>query len=259
MNKLFSHTGNLDGLNEKSQVILFIHGAGMDHTVWASQKRYFAYKGYTTLSIDLPGHGDNINSVLHRIEDMSDYVYKILTELRIQNIKIVGHSMGSLIALDIASRYSKMVDRVVLLGACSEMKVHPKLLDAAKNDLSTAIEMIVNWGLCSNSKIGGADTPGMWVPNYLRVLIDRVTTNILGSDFTACDNFKNGIKAAKSVVCPTLIIAGKQDIKTPLNKGKELSSLIKNSTFTSIDDCGHMMMLEEPFKVNKAINKIIVA
>ena len=258
MKTLYSYSSDLKNLNKDSRIIIFIHGAGMDHTVWSSQKRYFASRGFAIINIDLPGHGDNTEDELHTIEEMSDYVTNIFKDLEKKEVIIIGHSMGALIALDIGCRYSKIVDRLILLGVSEEMNVHPNLLNATKNDLFIAVEKIVGWGLAANSKIGGAHSPGMWVPNFVRTLLSKVTTNTLGSDFAACNNYKNGSSSAKSIKCPVLIISGKKDVMTPNYKGKELASSIKDSTFTSIADCGHMMMLESPMEVNRAISNEIV-
>ena len=53
---VFAATGG-QPFDPAQPAIVFIHGAGMDHTVWALQTRYFAYRGRGVLAVDLPGHG----------------------------------------------------------------------------------------------------------------------------------------------------------------------------------------------------------
>ena len=58
--------------------IVFVHGAGMDHTVWALQTRYFAHRGRNVLAIDLPGHGRSAGKALPAIDEMADWLARLL-------------------------------------------------------------------------------------------------------------------------------------------------------------------------------------
>jgi len=57
--------------------VVFLHGAGMDHTVWALQTRYFAWHGYGVLAVDLPGHGKSEGPALKTIGEMADWVWAL--------------------------------------------------------------------------------------------------------------------------------------------------------------------------------------
>uniref|UniRef100_UPI0035B10921 alpha/beta fold hydrolase n=1 Tax=Zoogloea sp. TaxID=49181 RepID=UPI0035B10921 len=84
--------------------VVFIHGAGHDHSVWTLQSRYFASHGWNVLAPDLPGHGQSAGPQLTSIEALADWVLALLAELQIAGATLVGHSMGSLIALEAAAR-----------------------------------------------------------------------------------------------------------------------------------------------------------
>ena len=84
--------------------IAFVHGNGLDHTVWQLQSRYFAHHGKNVLAVDLPGHGRSEGAPLTTIAAMGDWVVDVLGALDIEQVAVVGHSMGSLVSLEVAAR-----------------------------------------------------------------------------------------------------------------------------------------------------------
>ena len=112
-------------------VMLFVHGAGMDHTVWVMQARYFARQGYAVLAPDLPGHGRSAGAPLASIEAIADWLDELLAAAGVQSASVIGHSMGSLAAVAFASRHPDKTERVMLFGTSIPMPVTHLLLDAA--------------------------------------------------------------------------------------------------------------------------------
>ena len=85
----------------------------------------------------------------------------------------------------------------------------------------------------------------------------RTIKNTLGVDFRACDNYKNGFEAAKQIKIPTLSILASDDKMCPVKEGKKLANLIEGSQIDIIDNCGHMMLLEEADRVLNVLKKFI--
>ena len=81
--------------------------------------------------------------------------------------------------------------------------------------------------------------------------------NTLGVDFRACDNYKNGFEAAKKIKIPTLSILATDDKMCPVKEGKKLAALIEGSHVDIIDNCGHMMLLEEADRVLKVLKNFV--
>src|ERR1700752_4767493 len=114
--------------------IVLLHGAGFDHTPWALHSRWFAHHGYGVLAPDLPGHGRSSGPLLPAIADMADWTAALLDAAGAAKARLVGHSMGSLIALETAARHPARVSALGLIGAAAAIPVSRDLLDAAAAD-----------------------------------------------------------------------------------------------------------------------------
>jgi pimeloyl-ACP methyl ester carboxylesterase len=94
--------------------VIFIHGAGMDHTVWTLQTRFFAYHGRNVLALDLPGHGRSAGPALPSVGALADWLLRAMDAFKLEKAALVGHSMGALIALEAAARAPARTRRVRL-------------------------------------------------------------------------------------------------------------------------------------------------
>src|SRR6202521_3031459 len=105
--------------------IVLLHGAGFDHTTWALHSRWFAHHGFGVLAPDLPGHGRSAGVPLPDIAEMADWTAALLDAAGAAKAKLVGHSMGSLIALETAARHPDKVLALSLIGTAATMTVGP--------------------------------------------------------------------------------------------------------------------------------------
>src|ERR1700755_1740044 len=85
--------------------VVMLHGAGFDHSTWALHSRWFAHHGHSVLAPDLPGHGRSGGKTLSTIGDMADWTVALLDAAGATTARLIGHSMGSLIALETAARH----------------------------------------------------------------------------------------------------------------------------------------------------------
>ena len=95
--------------------VVFVHGAANDHSVFALQSRYFAYHGRNVLAVDLPGHGQSDGAPLRSVDALADWLIAFLDAASVRSAALVGHSLGSLIALEAAGRAPERVDKLVLV------------------------------------------------------------------------------------------------------------------------------------------------
>jgi pimeloyl-ACP methyl ester carboxylesterase len=234
------------GCDPARPTILFVHGAGMDHSVWPLQARHFAYRGWNALAVDLPGHGRSAGEPLGSIGAMADWLAALLEALRVPAAHLVGHSMGALIGLELAARHRKRVARLALLGAAPKMPVHPALLEAAARPEPLAPELICDWGFGPAGHFGGHKAPGSWMLGHALRLLARSAAPRLHTDLAACNDYRHGSEAAAEVRCPTLVIAGAADRMTPARHAASLADAIEGAQLVVLPNCGHMMMVEQP-------------
>jgi len=234
--------------------VILIHGAGMDHTYWALQSRWFAWNGYTVLSPDLPGHGKSGGEPLPTIEAMAAWTGRLMDAAGLETAILVGHSMGAIIVLQAAADLGNRVERIALLGVADAIPVHPDLLDAAKENDPLAFDLITSWGHGRSAHFGANPNPGMWMLGGSRALLARNRPGVLFTDLNACNEWQGGLAAAAAVKCPALILSGDKDQMTPPKRAKFLADTIAQSRQVMLTDCGHMMMAEQP---NQTLDALI--
>jgi len=238
--------------------VVFIHGAANDHSVWTLQARYFAHHGWSALAVDLPGHGKSFGNAKQTIAQYSDWLINLLDNGGIANAVLVGHSMGSLVALDCAARHAARVSKLVLLGSSAPMPVSDVLLDAAKDNPAEAFDMLNIWGHAPQLKWGRNPTPGTSSMMAYKRLLEQSRPGVLFNDLSACHAFQPDDALFTAVNAPTLVIAGTRDMMTPAKSAQALALHIKARTVV-LDDCGHAMMQEAPDKVLDALRGFLAS
>ena len=233
--------------------VIFVHGAGLDRTVWALQTRYFAHRGHGVLAVDLPGHGHSEGPPLPSIEGIADWLAATIAAAGLKDAALVGHSMGSLVALECAARHPERVRALALVGAAAAMPVHPDLLAAAEANDVSAREAITFWGHSRPAQIGRDQVPGLWMVGGGMRLLERGAPGVLHNDLKACAAYTGGMAAAAKVTCPVRLILGDRDGMTPLKGGKALADGFHAAETLILPGCGHMIMAEQPDRALDAL------
>lgn len=244
-------------INPDEPAVVLVHGAGMDRTVWQLQTRNIAFMGRQVYAVDLPGHGRSEGAALTSIEEMADWLARFMDAANLKSATVIGHSMGALIAIDFAARYSDRMDHLCLMGIAETMPVHPDLLAAAERNEPVAAELIVFWGLGKSAQTGGHPHPGLWVHGASQTLLDQARPGVLFNDLSACHGFQGAMDAAANVDCKTRFVLGDGDNMTPARKAEKLISKIKEADSVVIAKCGHMMMTERPNQVFAALTGFV--
>jgi pimeloyl-ACP methyl ester carboxylesterase len=233
--------------------IVFLHGAGFDHTTWALHSRWFAHHGYGVLAPDLPGHGRSSGAPLPAIADMADWTASLLDAAGAATARLVGHSMGSLIALETAARHPAKVSALSLIGTAATMTVGPDLLQAAEAGDHAAIDMVSIWGLGHQAELGGSLAPGLWMHSGAQRVLESGRAGVLFNDLSACNAYHGALAAAAKVAVPVTLILGERDMMTPAKAGKALAAALPGSRTIVLRGAGHMMMVERPDELLAAL------
>ena len=161
--------------------------------------------------------------------------------------------MGAFVTLEAAARYPDRVDKLCLMGIAETMPVHPELLAAAERNELLAPELIVFWGLGQKAQTGGHPAPGLWVHGASKVLLANARSGVLYTGLSACNAYQGAAEAAALVKCPTLLVLGRDDKMAPAKKAEPLAQAIGDSKTIVINQCGHMMLIERPNQVHRAL------
>ncbi len=250
--KVYAATGGKP-FDAAKPAVIFLHGAGQDHTNWQLPARWFAWNGYAALAPDLPGHGRSDGPALPTIDALAQWVVRLMDAAKLEKAALVGHSMGGGIALETAAANPERIARLALLGTSLAMPVNETLLTATRDTPEVAHQMITTWALGPQARIGGNPAPGMWMSGGSLAVLARNQPGSLHAAFNACNLWKTGPEAAERVRCPTLVLIGGSDSMTPPKIGRALADKVAGSHTVVIPGSGHMMMYEAPDAVLDAL------
>ena len=254
--RVWYSTGGADWSPGRPLVIL-LHGAGGDHTVWALQSRALAQHGWNVAAADLPGHGRSEDqSGLDSVEALAAWTGRLIESLGEVKAMLSGHSMGACIALTLAAREPERISALTLLGAGAAMPVSEALLHDTRDRPERAQAFITAYAHGRPSHFGGMDSPGIWLLGAGQALLERCPAPVLHRDFAMCGAW-NGAPFAIQVRCPTLVLSGELDRMVPAKAGRDLAELIGGARFETISGTGHMMMGEAPGAVTRALRSFL--
>lgn len=253
---IFIYTGGKP-LRPELPGVLFLHGAANDHSVWALQSRWFAHHGYNALAVDLPGHGRSGGTAPASIEQLAEWTGRLIDAIGLDTVHLVGHSMGSLVALETAARGARQLGKLALLGCAVPMSVSDALLEAARSDEPRAIALITGWSHAPATLLWGGPIPGMWLPGVGRALMGRAERGLLHRDLANCRQYDGGLAAARKVRGPTLLLAGERDVMTPRKASLDLEAKLPDVRERRIAGAGHAMMSEQPDAVLDALRDFL--
>lgn len=245
-------------------IAVFIHGVLNDHSVWALQSRYLANHGWNVLAVDLPGHSRSEGEAPASVEQAAGFIGALLDALGVQRAALVGHSWGSLIALEAASRLGARVSHLVLVGTAYPMKVSPALIESSLNAPEKALKMV---NVFSRSTLASPSGAGFWVYGAgmalgRRVLRSNAKVNVFHRGFVACDSYANGEQAIAAITCPVLFVLGSQDQMTTPKAAQGLIGAGRaagKSVQVAYVPVGHHQMTEAPDETLFAVRDFLAA
>ena len=232
-----------------ARCVVFVHGALHDHSVWTLLARWHANHGWSVLAPDLPAHGRSAGPPLTSVEALADWLLALLDAAGVRQASLVGHSMGSLIALEAAAKAPERIDSLVLAGMAYPMAVSKALLDSARTDPLAAIDAVNVFSHSTFASKPSYPGPGSWLHGGNRALMRRVQAgcaeaNLFLTDFQVCDGYRGGLEAAARVRCPVTLVLGDNDQMTRPGQAGEIGAALRARTVRVA--AGHSMMAESP-------------
>jgi pimeloyl-ACP methyl ester carboxylesterase len=258
--EIYAYTGG-KAFRPEQPTAIFIHGVLGDHSVWILQSRYLAHHGWNVLAIDLPGHARSAGNAPESVEEAAEAIMALIEGMQLTSAALIGHSWGSLIALQAASQLKDRVSHLILIGTAFPMVVSESLLQTSLTQPEQALEMINVFSRATLAPVPSSMGPGTWVYGASKALGRRVLAsnrdvNVFHRGFVACNNYQNGRQAICEITCPALFILGERDQMTPpkaaqklIQWGREAGQAIQVITTPT----GHHQMTESPEETLAAI------
>ncbi|HZH05324.1 MAG TPA: alpha/beta hydrolase [Lautropia sp.] len=252
----YAYTGGRP-LVDGQPLMVLVHGAQHDHSVWGLQSRYLAHHGYSMLALDLPAHGRSAGAPLQSIEEMASWLSEAVPAAcavaglaKVPATVVAGHSMGSLIALEASGLRLPWLRAIALVATAVPMRVSDALLEAALNDEDRAFDMINFWSSAGINHRPGTPGPGFSTYVQNRRLMERQRPGVLHADFQACNAYTAGLERAKALALPVLFLLGGRDQMTPTKAASKVIDAARSAgadvMIEEVERSGHNLMAEHP-------------
>lgn len=238
---------------EKSEWVLFIHAAFVNHNMFRSQIEYFKNK-YNILTLDIIGHGRSTETQKgDSINKMSMWINDILKKEKIEKIHIVGISLGAVLAQDFANRYPEIVQSLACFGAYDINNFDTKM--QKENSASQKLMMLkaifsIKWFAKSNRKISAYTLQAQKEFYEMNVRFPKKSfmyLSSLGSMINVCQS--------KQRMYPLLIGCGQYDIPMEQIAVESWKKNDPECRLIIFDGAGHCVNMDTPNQFNTAIEE----
>jgi pimeloyl-ACP methyl ester carboxylesterase len=242
---------NMPDAKPTRPTLVFVHGAQSSGATWLPVIKHLRplLPEMQMLALDLPGHGRNTEPLVGSIEALADWLSEWLKQKASTPLHLAGHSMGSLVVLELASRWPGRFASVSLLGTASPMGVNEALLSQARDNPAQAIDLVAKYSFApANAQRPDPDalTPGSTlIESSVRAMHEQ-SLQCIANDLVACNRYQGGAAAAEKLLCPVLVLYGALDKMTSPKSATALANTMTNAQLRTIDNVGHAMMAEAP-------------
>ena len=223
--------------------LVFVHGSGGCKEAWHHQTRFFEDAD----AVDLPGHpeGEPCASIGGYVQWLREYI----RERAYRDVVLVGHSLGSAIALLYALEHPDELEAIVLVGGGARLRVHPMFLEGlAKAEEKP--EIFLEFLKTGHERID---------PELAEVLLRRAEENgpaVTLNDLRACDAF-DVMDRLGELRLSLLALCGDEDTMTPPKYSRFLAEKIPTARAVVVPGGTHMVFAEKPDEVNAAIDAFL--
>ena len=246
-----SDFGSLKAIREGAgPVVLLLHGVGLRAEAWGAQIEALS-QDHTVIAPDMVGHRESaLPSFPAHLSAYVDAVAEAMTEPAV----VVGHSMGAMMALDLAARYPQKIRGVAALNAIyrrSEAAKQAVLTRAASLDgvsMADTEPTLIRW-------FGETPSPARTACKDWLIHVDPAGFKAAYTVFASEDGPSD--KALGSLSCPALFMTGSEEPNSTPAMSKAMAAFAPHGTAITIEGAAHMMPMTHPAAVNAALRVLI--
>ncbi len=232
----------------KEWPIVFIHGSGGNAGLWRKLMEETAEE-YSSLAIDLPGHGASPGEPLKSVAESGDFVKDFLAARGLKKVILGGHSFGGAVVQTMALRHAEYLKALLLIGTGARLRVLPEALEMMRQMAFGEMPPKFHpWGFAEHASpeiIAEGEREWAKTGSLARYY-----------DFLSCDQFDIIAEVGK-IGLPALIACGQEDRLTPVKYSQFLNQKIAGSKVEVIEEAGHLVMLEKPRALGQAILRFL--
>ena len=220
-----------------SRSFVLVHGIGMGRIVFEEVAQVLAQRG-RVLVPDLPGFGDSPEpGTKATIGDNADLIHDFIAAEATGNVTLVGHSMGTQVVAELATRFPRSIDSLVLIAPTINRHERSATKQAARmvQDLYGESPKVLIEGMKEYTK-----TSPLWFANKLRLMLDHRIEDLCGQIDT-----------------PTLVMRGEVDHVCPRDWVREVFELIPGAEYQEIPDRGHEAIIKSPEPVASMVLEFV--
>jgi pimeloyl-ACP methyl ester carboxylesterase len=240
--------------------LLLIAGFACDHTIWSLVLPPLAAR-YRVITFDNRGLGQSSGTeTLTSIRQMADDAVGLLDALGLGSAHVAGHSMGGLIAQELAQTHPRRIQSLLLLSTCAQIDERGKAITDAWGELprlvdaATMTRLLLPWMY----------TSALYAkPGAIERLIDRILANpfppsaeVISRQCQALGTFQAS-RELGTLNCPTSVFVGRQDILIPVALSEQLARSIPHAELVVLEETGHGMLIESPKRVSDALLRFL--
>jgi pimeloyl-ACP methyl ester carboxylesterase len=223
--------------------LIFIHGAGGSSRFWQAQVEGLAQR-VNTIAIDLPGHGRSSGSGHDTIAAYARSVIDFIEALDATSPVICGISMGGAVCQQILLDAPNLPAAGILINTGARLKAAPAIFDMLEKDYAGYLSLI--------GRLVGTEKTAPEHLKRFREETARCKPEIIRGDFLACNGF-DVMPRLGSISLPVLVVSAEGDQLTPPKYGEFLENSIPGATRITVPEAGHILPMEKPEELNRAI------
>tara|TARA_Y100000590_G_C15657466_1_gene991226 strand:+ start:836 stop:1630 length:795 start_codon:yes stop_codon:yes gene_type:complete len=241
-------------LDNKSIPSIFIHGVGLDSSMWSNQKKIF---NKNCIFYDLINHGKTKKKLIKiKYEDFNLQLKKLIKFFNLKKFNLIGFSLGSTIALNFATRNIKNINKIIILSAIYNRSDKEKKMVLSRYKLALQGKSISDLAIKRWFTKDYIIKKPFVYKKFFKLLENNKSENFLPAYKLFANSNKLKFDFNKFSI-PTLIITGEKDINSTTEMSRKLSKKIKKSKLNIIAKAKHMAVYEKANLINAKIKKFL--